>query len=342
MNAALQLNPAPEFIPMPPDDQFIEQMQVVQAQVEQTVALPADQDPNYLNAYRADGIMEGYAVNAPGANITWNIVPATAETATNYYSTYQGWAYDTSVTTAATSTYTLTSGTGGAITYAMGSGGAMHVPLTTTAGTVTINAGGWYDAGNTVVYNADATNYTITVNGVGGISFAGAAPLTKAQKVKRAIQQRLTPAEHRHRIYLAALNTPQEQRARDSLRDIVTEAEWRRYVTNGFLMVKGPSNKFYQIFADRRHTQVFEKGKNIASLCIHSDQSCPPSDHVINLKLLVEMDEALVWQGSNVTWKDGRGNSTYQNLIVNGSGGYGQEPDYSKGNLVQLMAVKSA
>jgi hypothetical protein len=42
------------------------------------------------------------------------------------------------------------------------------------------------------------------------------------------------------------------------------------------------------------------KGNRVASICIHSD-GVPPSDHVINMKLLIELDEQQVWHGGNVS-----------------------------------------
>ena len=39
-----------------------------------------------------------------------------------------------------------------------------------------------------------------------------------------------------------------EVKARETLRDMLTESEWRKYVTNGFVMVKGQS-LWYQVFA---------------------------------------------------------------------------------------------
>lgn len=100
-----------------------------------------------------------------------------------------------------------------------------------------------------------------------------------------------------------ALELPQsaaELKARESLRDLLTETAWRRYVTNGFIMVQGKSGRFYQIFNNQRNTVVYEKNKAVASICIHTDNTVPPTDHVLSLKLLVELDEESVWKGGNV------------------------------------------
>jgi len=97
--------------------------------------------------------------------------------------------------------------------------------------------------------------------------------------------------------------TPEELKSRNLLRDMLTEKDWRRYVTNGFIMVEGKSGKWYQIFNKSAGycVGVFEKNQKIASLCIHTVKDCPPTDHVINMKVLVELDEEQIYKGSNVT-----------------------------------------
>jgi hypothetical protein len=107
--------------------------------------------------------------------------------------------------------------------------------------------------------------------------------------------------------------SPEEQRARDSLRDLISEQDWRRYVTNGFIMVKG-YDCWYQIF-NEGNIKVYRKGKHTHSICIHTDQSCPPTDHVLNMKLLVEIDEAQIWRGGNIT------NHNSNGIFVTGGGG---------------------
>lgn len=94
-----------------------------------------------------------------------------------------------------------------------------------------------------------------------------------------------------------------EEKARSTLRDMLTERDWRRYLTNGFIMVKGgQSDYWYQIFAAyHERVRVYYKGVLTHNICIHSDQKCPPSDHVINLKILVELDEMSIWSGGAVS-----------------------------------------
>ena len=92
-----------------------------------------------------------------------------------------------------------------------------------------------------------------------------------------------------------------EEKARDTLRDLLTEKDWRRYITNGFIMVKGTSGYWYQIFHSYcERVQVYKDGKRVKEICIHTDRSCPPTDHVINMKVLIEMDESAIWANGNV------------------------------------------
>ena len=84
------------------------------------------------------------------------------------------------------------------------------------------------------------------------------------------------------------------------LRDMLTEKEFRRYITNGFIMVKGESGHWYQVFNSAAEiVRVWKNGKMIGKLCIHTDYNVPRTDHVINMKLMIELDERSIWLGAN-------------------------------------------
>ena len=99
-------------------------------------------------------------------------------------------------------------------------------------------------------------------------------------------------------------NSPQELKARQALRDLITEKEWRRYAIYGFIMVQGASGWWYQISADRTHTVVREKGERVGEICIVTDKACPPTDHVLTIKALIDLDEQAAWDGANVYGKE--------------------------------------
>jgi len=103
---------------------------------------------------------------------------------------------------------------------------------------------------------------------------------------------------------------PQEIKARQTLRDQISERQWRGYLTNGFIMIQGASGKcFYQVFNDQRHIKVYKKGKLTDEICIHttSDTKCPPTDHILNMMFLIQNDEKIIWTKGigNVYNKDG-------------------------------------
>jgi hypothetical protein len=108
--------------------------------------------------------------------------------------------------------------------------------------------------------------------------------------------RRCIPADHKV--------DPRELKARETLREMITESEYRRYLTNGFIMAKGgQSGLWYQIFSKAAGHWVFsyKDGKMYERLCIHTDSSCPQTDHVINMKVLAEIDEETLRKGANIT-----------------------------------------
>jgi len=90
-----------------------------------------------------------------------------------------------------------------------------------------------------------------------------------------------------------ALESEQEKHALESLREMITEGEWRRYLKRGFITAKGASGKEYQIFRGRWHSKVRLAGKIVAEICSHiSDDKVPPTDSVIAFKTMIEADES--------------------------------------------------
>lgn len=173
--------------------------------------------------------------------------------------------------------------------------------LATTEHTYTFNLTGFEPIHVTVPTNYMTGSYSISYSIDGALegwdTLVSEKPL---DRIRREVRKRLSPEEKRKRQYLDAVRSPQEQKARETLREIISETDYRRYITNGFVMVRGGSGRYYQIFADQRNTIVYEKGKAIQSLCIHTVRECPPTDHIINLKCLIEFDEQQVWTGANL------------------------------------------
>lgn len=89
------------------------------------------------------------------------------------------------------------------------------------------------------------------------------------------------------------INAPKsELRAIDTLREMITEADYRKYMTHSFITVPVPSGKTYQIFRNDNHVKIWSNGTLIEELCVYiRDGKIPPTDKVITLKTMIETDE---------------------------------------------------
>lgn len=83
-----------------------------------------------------------------------------------------------------------------------------------------------------------------------------------------------------------------EQNAIDTLREMITEAEFRKFIKYGFILVKGQSGCIYQLFRHNPHTKVWKDGKVIKEICvkINSDK-IPLTDNLIAFKTIIEGSE---------------------------------------------------
>lgn len=88
-------------------------------------------------------------------------------------------------------------------------------------------------------------------------------------------------------------NIPEnEQVAIESLREEITETEFRKYLKYGFVLVKGQSGKTYQVFRNRSHTKVWKGGKIIEEVCVRlKNYKIPPTDNVIAFLNMIQIDE---------------------------------------------------
>lgn len=84
-----------------------------------------------------------------------------------------------------------------------------------------------------------------------------------------------------------------ERVALETLREMVTEREFRKYLKYGFVLVPGESGAVYQVFRNRSHTKVWKGGKLIEEVCVRikSSENVPPTDNVIALATMIRADE---------------------------------------------------
>lgn len=83
-----------------------------------------------------------------------------------------------------------------------------------------------------------------------------------------------------------------EMVAINTLREMITESDFRKYIIHGFILVKGQSGRIYQIFRTRDHTKVWDNGVLVEEVCVRlKDRKIPPTDNVTAFKVLIETDE---------------------------------------------------
>jgi len=80
--------------------------------------------------------------------------------------------------------------------------------------------------------------------------------------------------------------------AMQTLREMITETDFRKYLKYGFILVKGSSGKVYQIFQSKSHIKVYSKGVLIEEICVRiKDSKIPNTDSVIAFKTILEANE---------------------------------------------------
>ena len=94
-----------------------------------------------------------------------------------------------------------------------------------------------------------------------------------------------------------------EKTALETLRDMITEQEYRNYIRYGFITVKGKSGRLYQISRTLNHTKVWDHGELVEEGCVRikgGDFVVPETDNIIAFKVMIETDENLFKSLGNV------------------------------------------
>lgn len=79
----------------------------------------------------------------------------------------------------------------------------------------------------------------------------------------------------------------------ETLREMISEEEFKRFIARGFITVQGRSGKTYQIFRNNWHTKVWVGGKLVEEICVRISGSvkAPATDNLIAFKAMIEADE---------------------------------------------------
>lgn len=115
----------------------------------------------------------------------------------------------------------------------------------------------------------------------------------KKQQAKIKMKSNLVIHVKSRAVNLIPKDLPQnEQVAIETLREGITEAEFRKYMKCGFLLVPSKSGKIYQVFRNKSHTKVWKGGKLIEEICVRlKNVNVPPTDNVIAFRAMIQIDE---------------------------------------------------
>lgn len=114
---------------------------------------------------------------------------------------------------------------------------------------------------------------------------------TPQDRLREIIQQRQSPAVIGTRKFLTLVQDPRELRARETLRRVLGDEKFRRFIKNGFTTVRARSGLVYQIFPGHGITNVYRDGQKVERLCVVLRGDFPPTDSLIMRYLLILNDE---------------------------------------------------
>lgn len=116
-------------------------------------------------------------------------------------------------------------------------------------------------------------------------------PPSLVDHMRELIRSRMAPAIHIANKGLRPTTNPTEIRARQTLRRLIGEVAFQRYLARGFHVVKGESGRNYQIFPGHEMVRVWENGEQLERLCVVLSGAFPPTDSVLMRMLLIQDSE---------------------------------------------------
>lgn len=117
-------------------------------------------------------------------------------------------------------------------------------------------------------------------------------PKSTRDKIQEIIQSRHSPIIIvQSRTSVKSTTDLKEICARQTIKRILGEKEYREYVKDGFISVKARSGLVYQIYPGSGITRVYKDGVLIERLCVVLKGNFPPTDSLIMRFLLILNDE---------------------------------------------------
>jgi len=111
------------------------------------------------------------------------------------------------------------------------------------------------------------------------------------RRLREILQSRQAPLVISSRKSMPHPSDIREQRARETLRRVLGDDKFRRFIRHGFVSVKAKSGLVYQIFPAHGITNVYREGEKVERLCVVLRGDFPPTDSLIMRYLLILNDE---------------------------------------------------
>jgi hypothetical protein len=123
---------------------------------------------------------------------------------------------------------------------------------------------------------------------------------TPREKIIESIKSNLVILSKNRANSIAIDTKNPEYNALMTLREMISETDFRKYLKYGFLNVNGKNGRVYQIFRDKSHTKVFENGRLKEEICVRLTTGVPYTDNVIAFKVMIETSEDLFRSSGNI------------------------------------------
>lgn len=92
-----------------------------------------------------------------------------------------------------------------------------------------------------------------------------------------------------------------EARAQKSLRELVGEKEYIRYLANDAVSVFGESGRLYKVYKGDQMTKVYDKSGYLGQICVVTpDKDIPPTDSIISRIVMIQTDEGGFYDKGNL------------------------------------------
>lgn len=117
--------------------------------------------------------------------------------------------------------------------------------------------------------------------------------ITPSDRMRQMIRDRMAPAIHRGRKRnpMSIAMDIREERARQTVRRIIGEQAYKKFIRDGFITVVPKSGLTYRIFPGHGMTEVYDRGIMVDKLCVVLQGNFPPTDSLLMRYLLILNDE---------------------------------------------------